>query len=323
MDQLQQAKQVIAIEIQALREVQSRLDHSFLAALKLLLDTVQRGRKILVTGIGKSGHIGHKIAATLSSTGAPSVVLDTVNAAHGDLGMATEGDALIALSYSGETEELVRILPFLKRLPIPIIALTGQPKSTLGSHATVILDVSVSQEACPLNLAPTSSTTAMLAIGDALAMVLLQARGFREEDFARFHPGGSLGKRLLLRVGDVMRPAASLALLPGTATVHEAIRAWNQKRTGAAVVVNKTGQLVGIFTHGDFVRRYEKEPEIGNCTLREVMTRRPVTVHVDKLAVEVLNLFETYRIDDLVVVDEKKRPVGLIDAQDLTKTKLI
>lgn len=323
MDVVAKARQVIEIEIQALRQMQRRLDGDFTRALELLLEAVQSGRKIIVTGVGKSGHIGHKIAATLTSTGAPSLVLDTVNAVHGDLGVVSEGDVLIALSYSGETEELIRVLPILSRIHVRIIALTGNTKSTLAQQAEAVLDVSVRKEACPLNLAPTSSTTAMLAVGDALAMVLLEKRGFKKEDFARFHPGGTLGKNLLLKVSEVMRPQSDLVILPQTARVHEALKLWNLKRVGAAVVTDKLGRVVGIFTHGDFVRCYESDPQVGLAALSTVMTAKPITVQVDKLAVEVLNIFQNYRIDDLVVVDEKRRPVGLVDAQDLTKHKLL
>jgi arabinose-5-phosphate isomerase len=323
MEIVAQAKQVIEIEIQALRQMQRRIDGDFTQAIALLLSALQRKNKIIVTGVGKSGHIGHKISATLSSTGAPSLVLDTVNAAHGDLGVVNEGDVLIALSYSGETEEMVRILPILRRMKIDIIALTGNLRSTLAKHSKAILDVSVRKEACPLNLAPTSSTTAMLAVGDALAMVLLEKRGFKKEDFARFHPGGTLGKNLLLKVSEVMRPKSDLAILSETSQVREALKLWNIKRAGAAVVTDKMGRVTGIFTHGDFVRGFEENPNIGSTTLKKVMTPKPITVRVDKLAVEVLNLFQNYRIDDLVVVDEKRRPVGLVDAQDLTKHKLL
>ncbi len=323
MDIVTKAKKVIEIEIQTLRQMQRRIDGDFTVAIGLLLNALAQRHKIIVTGVGKSGHIGHKISATLTSTGAPSVVLDTVNAVHGDLGVVTEGDVLIALSYSGETEEMVRILPVLRRMNVAIIALTGNLKSTLAKNSKAVLDVSVRKEACPLNLAPTSSTTAMLAVGDALAMVLLEKRGFKKEDFAKFHPGGTLGKNLLIKVCDVMRPKSDLVILPGTAQVRAALKLWNVKRAGAAVITDKLGRVIGIFTHGDFVRRFEQNPNIGTTTLEKVMTPKPITVRVDKLAVEVLNLFQNYRIDDLVVVDEKRRPVGLVDAQDLTKHKLL
>jgi len=323
MEAVAKARRVIEIEIQGMRHVQRKLGPSFPKAVKLLQEALLRGRKIVVSGVGKSGNIGQKIAATLNSTGAPAVALDLLNAVHGDLGLVSEGDVLILLSYSGETDELVRLLPTLARMDLKIIALTGRPQSTLGRQADALLDVKVPQEACPLTLCPTASTTAMLAVGDALAMVLLEARGFRTEDFARVHPGGNLGKNLLLKVADVMRPASSLAVLPKTAKVSDALKQWNLKRTGAVAVVDARGKLAGIFTHGDFIRRYEKNPNVGAEPLAKVMTARPVTVQVDKLAVEVLNLFQKNRIDDLVVVDEKHRPVGLVDAQDITKHRIV
>ena len=320
---LAKGRRVILIEATALKVVQQRLDESFSQAVEAMRQTIESGRKLIVTGIGKSGQVGAKIAATLSSTGASSVVLDAVNASHGDLGMIASGDLVLILSYSGETEEVARLLPSLKRIGARIVALTGNPKSTLASEADLHINVHVPREACPLNLAPTSSSTAMLAVGDALAMVLLEARGFKKDDFAIFHPGGTLGRNLLLKVQDVMRSADQMAILPGTATVNEALDLLSRKRSGAAAVVNSKGKLMGIYTHGDFTRGYRKDVNIGSAQLAKVMTARPITVRVDKMAVEVLNLFEANRIDDLVVVDRQHRPVGLVDAQDLARFKLI
>ncbi|SDU01721.1 arabinose-5-phosphate isomerase [Verrucomicrobium sp. GAS474] len=321
--EISQARRVFDIEIDGLRRVQKKIGRSFPAAVALLASAVENGRKIVVCGVGKSGNIGQKITATLSSTGCPAVMLDLLNAIHGDLGVVSEGDVMIVLSYSGETEELVRVLPIFARMEVHIIAITGRPKSTLARNADVVLDVGVPKEACPLKLAPTTSSTAQLVLGDALAMVLLEKRGFKKEEFARYHPGGSLGKNLLLKVSEVMRPAESLAILPGTALVRDALRQWNVKRTGAAVIVGKKRQVVGIFTHGDFIRRYETDPNIGNARLADVMTANPITVHVGKLAAEVLNVFQKNRIDDLVVVDDTNRPVGLVDAQDVTKHRIV
>jgi arabinose-5-phosphate isomerase len=320
---LVKGRRVIELETLALKAVQRRLDASFAEAVEAMREVVQSGHKIIVTGIGKSGQIGAKIAATLSSTGAPSVVLDAVNASHGDLGIIASGDLVLILSYSGETEEVSRLMPSLKRLGTRIVSLTGNPKSTLAREAEIHIDVHVPREACPLNLAPTSSSTATLAVGDALAMVLLEARGFKKEDFATFHPGGSIGRNLLLKVQDIMRPAEQMAILPGTATVNEALDLLAKRRSGAAAVVDARGRLMGIYTHGDFTRGYQKDVNIGQARLSEVMTARPVTVRVDKMAVEVLNLFEANRIDDLVVEDRQHRPVGLVDAQDLARFKLI
>lgn len=316
-------RKVIELEAAALRAVQLRLDDHFAMAVEAMKEVIDSGHKIIVTGIGKSGTIGAKIASTLSSTGAPSVVLDAVNASHGDLGMISQGDLVLILSYSGETEEVARLIPSLKRIGTRIVSLTGNHKSTLAREADIHIDVQVPREACPLNLAPTSSSTTTLAVGDALAMVLLEARGFKKEDFATFHPGGTLGRNLLLKVENIMRPEEQMAILPGTATVNEALDLLAKKRVGAAAVVDENGQLKGIYTHGDFTRGYQKDVHIGRAKLALEMTAKPITVRFDKLAVEVLNIFEAHRIDDLVVVDRQRRPVGLIDAQDLARFKLI
>ena len=316
-------KRVIELEAAALRAVHRRLDEHFARAVEAMRDVIQTGHKIIVTGVGKSGTIGEKISSTLSSTGASSVVLDAVNASHGDLGMVASGDLVLILSYSGETEEVARLIPSLKRIGTRIVALTGNAKSTLAREAEIHLDVQVPREACPLNLAPTSSSTAMLAVGDALAMVLLEARGFKKEDFATFHPGGTLGRTLLTKVEDIMRTRETIPILTGSATVNEALALIAQKRAGAIAVTDKAGRLIGIYTHGDFTRGYQKDVHIGRAKLADVMTAKPITVRFDKLAVEVLNLFEAHRIGDLIVVDRKGHPVGLVDAQDLAKVKLL
>ena len=316
-------RRVIELEASALRAVQLRLDEAFALAVEAMHEVIQAGHKIIVTGIGKSGVIGAKISSTLSSTGASSVVLDAVNASHGDLGMISNGDLVLILSYSGETEEVVRLIPSLKRIGTRIVALTGNPKSFLAREAEIHLDVQVPREACPLNLAPTSSSTAMLAVGDALAMVLLEARGFKKEDFASFHPGGTLGRNLLLKVEDIMRTREQMAILTGRSTVNEALDLIARRRAGAVAVTDKKGKLSGIYTHGDFTRGYQKDVHIGRARLADVMTPNPITVRVDKLAVEVLNLFEAHRIGDLIVVDRRNYPVGLVDAQDLAKVKLL
>ncbi len=323
MNYLSQAHKVFDIEIDSLRALKSRLDGDFSLAVDTILQTLQRKGKIIVVGVGKSGQVGEKIAATFTSTGATAVVLNALNAFHGDLGVVSKGDIVLALSYSGETEELLRILPNLKRSATKLIALTGQSQSTLALNADVHLDVSVKREACPLNLAPTSSTTSMLVLGDALAMVVLSARGFKKEDFAQFHPGGSLGRNLLLKVQDVMRSADSVVISRTTDTVGKALADMTAKRCGAAMVVNAKGQLAGIYTHGDFARSFQSNKDIGDARLRDVMIKNPVSVQIDKLAVEVLNIFEKHRIEDLVVLNRQKKPVGLIDVQDLTKLKLL
>jgi arabinose-5-phosphate isomerase len=319
---LKKAKRVLEIEIAGLQRVRRRLGASFLKAIQLMRQRLENGGKIIVTGIGKSGHIGHKITATFASTGTTAVTLDPVDAAHGDLGIVSPKDLVIVLSYSGNTDELLRVVPLLKRLGTPIVGITGNLRSPLAKQADVTLDVSVQQEACPLNLAPTSSTTAMLAMGDAIAMVLLESRGFRREDFARLHPGGTIGRDLLLKVSEIMRPRSAMPVCtPGT-PVAKALSQITKKRCGAAVVVDLRGKLLGIYTHGDFARSYQKDPEIGRRPLRSVMTKNPVTITVDSLAAKALHVFETHRIEDLIVLDAARRPVGLVDSQDLARFRL-
>jgi arabinose-5-phosphate isomerase len=323
VNSLQRARKVIDIEVGALLDLRKRLNGEFGQAVKLITETVKRHHKVIVIGVGKSGHIGEKIAATMTSTGAPAVVLDALNAMHGDLGVVAAGDVIIALSYSGETEELTRILPYIKRQKVTLIAMCGNPKSTLAANADVYLDAAIRCEACPLNLAPTSSTTVMLVLGDCLAMAVLDAQGFKKEDFARFHPGGSLGRNLLLKASDVMRPLHQVAVLKTTAKVSACLKEMIAKRCGATVAVNRQGKLEGIYTHGDFVRGYQDNKNIGSELLGKVMTKKPVSVRDSKLAVEVLKIFESHRIEDLIVLDQQNKPIGLIDVQDLTKLKLL
>ncbi len=323
MDSLERARRVLSIEINELQRLSERLDVSFLSAVELLKTAIGRQGKIVVLGVGKSGHIGEKIAATLTSTGAPAVVLDSLNALHGDLGVISDGDVILILSYSGETEELLRVLPALARFDVKKVSLTGNPTSTLAKASDVVLDVSVTQEACPHNLAPTSSTTVMLALGDALAMVLLEERGFTREDFARYHPAGQLGQSLLLKVRDIMRGGEEAAIVKTSDPVVDVLKTLTAKRAGAALVVNAEGQLAGIFTHGDFARRFPSDPQIGTRPVAEVMTPSPITIDADKLAVEVLMVLEHHRIDDLVVTDTQGNPLGVVDSQDLARLKLI
>ena len=323
MDTLGRARRVLSIETNELERLAGRLDRTFTDAVTLLRETVERRGKIVVLGVGKSGHIGGKIAATLTSTGAPAVVLDSLNALHGDLGVISDGDVILTLSYSGETEELIRVLPALARFDVKKIALTGNTASSLAKASDIVLDVSVSREACPHNLAPTSSTTVMLALGDALAMVLLEERGFSRDDFARFHPGGNLGRALLLKVRDIMRGGEDAAIVKATDTVLDVLKVLTAKRAGAALVTDSDGRLAGIFTHGDFARRFPSDPAIGTRPVGEVMTVNPVTIGADKLAAEVLLVLEQHRIDDLVVTDADGKPLGAVDSQDLSRLKLI
>ena len=323
MDFVLKAKRVFEIEIAGARQVADRLDGSFALAVETILHSVEAKGKIVVVGVGKSGHIGEKIAATLTSTGSPAVVLNSLNALHGDLGVVADGDVVVALSYSGETEELLNILPALARFDVRIVAITGNPKSFLAQNAHVHLDASVQEEACPLGLAPTSSTTAMLVLGDALAMVLLEARGFKREDFARYHPGGRLGRTLLLKVTQIMRSGEQIANLSPTSTVREVLHEMARRRAGCAILTGEDGALAGIFTHGDFGRHFENVPDLLERPVCQFMTARPITVGADKLAVEVLRILEKHPIDDLVVVDAANVPVGLVDSQDLARFRLV
>ena len=325
MDYLDKARRVIDLEISELRRLHERLDGpTFSRAVDLLLRCLENRGKIVVVGVGKSGHIGEKIAATLTSTGSTAVVLNSLNALHGDLGVISDGDAVLALSASGETDELVNLLPALLRFDISLIALTGRADSTLALASHARLDVSVTQEACPLNLAPTSSTTVMLALGDALAMVLLEARGFDKDDFAKFHPGGQLGRSLLLKARQIMRPRESMALVTPEQSICVVLEAIAKARAGAAVVVDGDGRLAGIFTHGDFARHFQTGPnDLGARPVAEFMTPRPVTIDGERLAVEILQTLEHARIDDLVVIDADRRPIGMVDTQDLTRLKLL
>ena len=323
MDFLASGRRVIELELAEVARLGARLDERFSSAIELLLKCMERRGKVIVCGVGKSGHIGEKIAATLTSTGCPAVVLNSLNALHGDLGVVCEGDVVLALSYSGETEELAKILPSLARLEVQIIALTGHAQSLLGQQARVVLEVKVEQEACPLNLAPTSSTTAMLVLGDALAMVLLEARGFTKDDFARYHPAGELGRALLLKVDGIMRGREHVPMVPPEMLVRDVLREMTQRRAGAAVAVDPEGRLLGIFTHGDFVRHYQADAAIGDHAVSTVLTKSPISIRGDRLAAEALHVLETHRVDDLVVVDDQQRPIGLIDSQDLARLRLV
>jgi arabinose-5-phosphate isomerase len=320
---LEKAQRVIALEMGELQRLLTRLDDSFEQAIELMLACVEGGGKIVVCGVGKSGHIGEKIAATLTSTGSQAVVLNSLNALHGDLGVVSDGDVILVLSYSGETDELVNVLPALSRFDVKIVSLTGNPSSFIALNSQVHLNVNVQQEACPLNLSPTSSTTVMLVLGDALAMVLLEARGFTRDDFARFHPGGRIGRTLLLKVHQIMRGAGQMALVPPEMPVRQVLHEMNLRRAGAAVAVDSHGKLVGVFTHGDFARHFETHPAIGDAAVAQFLTRSPITVRSDKLAIEVLHILEKHRIDDLVVLDENDRPVGVVDSQDLARFRLV
>ncbi len=322
MDLIEKARAVLGIEAAQLQRLADRLDSNFTRAIGVLEETLSSGRKIVVIGVGKSENIGKKFVATLNSTGATAVNLSCQNALHGDLGVLSEGDLIIALSYSGETAEMISLLPHVKKRASLIVAVTGAPGSTLAKHSDIVLDTHVEEEACPLQLAPTSSSTNMLGLCDALAMVLLEKRGFRAEDFAELHPGGSLGKHLLTRVSDIMRTGAAMATVPTKSLVQDAVLAMLECRAGAAIIVNPDDSLAGIFTHGDFVRGYQSNREIGDSTISSHMTTTPVTVQENDLAVEVIKILRENRIDDLIVLNDRMQVVGLVDVQDLSRQGL-
>ncbi len=316
------ARKVIDIEIEALNALSEHLDSKFSKAVDVIIEALANRNKIIVCGVGKSGNISYKIAATLNSTGTTAVVLNSQNAIHGDLGLISDGDVFLALSYSGETNELIEILPFIRRFNVKMICITGKLNSSLARHSDVTLLTPIEREACPLNLAPTSSSTSALVMGDALAMVLLEARGFTEKDFAKFHPGGSLGRALLTTVSDIMRTDEALAKLDLDSTVDAAISAMSKSRAGACVIVNPDATLAGVFTHGDFARAFNENDSVRGKQVAEFMTKDPITVQAASLAAEVISTIGKHRIDDLVVLDGDI-PVGLVDTQDFARLKLV
>jgi len=323
MNHLGQARNVFDIELAALKTARAQLDNKFNHAVETIVETLRQRGKIVVVGIGKSGNVGQKIAATLTSTGSTSVVLNSVDALHGDVGVVNDGDAILALSYSGESEELLNLLPALKRFSVKIISITGGLKSSLARHSDVVLNVKVPKEACPFNLAPTASTTAMLVMGDALAMAVLQARGFKQSDFARLHPSGAIGRAMLLRVGDIMRSGGRNAVAGENLPVEDALLVMTRAKSGSLSVVNARGKLTGVFTDGDFRRYMATNKNLLAQPLKKVMTRKPICINESALAVEALKIFNERNIDDLIVVNAKREPVGLVDSQDLPKLKIM
>ena len=317
---LELGRRVLEIEAEAVRTLARRLDTSFLAAINLVMAC--RGR-VVVSGIGKSGHIARKIASTMASTGTPAFFVHAAEANHGDLGMVRPEDVFIAISHSGESAELLAIVPMLKRQGAKLIAITGQVGSTLAREADVHLDASVTQEACPLNLSPTASTTAALALGDALAVALLDARGFSEADFARSHPGGALGRRLLTRVSDVMRQGADVPTVPLNATLPEAILEITRKRMGMTAVVDSSARVAGIFTDGDLRRTVEKVSDLKTARIAEVMTTKPRVIGAQALAAEAVELMERHMINQLLVVDDDGVLSGALDMHDLFRAKVV
>ena len=312
--------EVIRTEIDALRGLLPRIDEDFVRACELIL---ARPGRVIVTGMGKSGHVGHKVASTLASAGTPAFFVHPGEASHGDLGMVTREDTVIAFSNSGETDEILAIVPHIKRIGVPLIALTGNPSSRLAQDADVNIDVSVAREACPLGLAPTASTTAALAMGDAIAIALLEARDFGAEDFARSHPGGRLGRRLLLRVKDLMHTGGAMPLVGPDTPASDALLEMTAKSLGMTSVVDPGGRLLGVFTDGDLRRALDGGVDLRETPIRKVMTPSGVTVSPETLAAECLNVLEKRKITALVVVDEDHRQIGVLHLHDLLRAGVL
>ena len=326
--QIRRAKEVFDIEIAGLKRTRDSLGPSFTDAVKLMLDVTEAGGLVVITGVGKNLHVAEKMSAIFSSTGTRSFVLNPVQAMHGDLGMVSRRDVLIALSFSGESEEVLRLIPAIRRHGLKVIALTGNGKSTLAKVSDIHIEIPCGKEACPFGMAPTNSVTATLAMGDALAMVMIDARKFSIEDYAGNHPAGAIGRALVLKVSDIMRTGEALALVKPTATVMDAALAMTASHGGSAIVVDRAGKLKGIFTDGDFRRVMAQggetpSPRILATPVAKVMTKSPSFVHSDAYAADLLKVFECKRIDDLPVCDRKGRVVGIVDLQDLPKMKVL
>ena len=320
---ISRANEVFDIECEGIAAVRSKLDESFVKLVDYCSETIDRGGKLVITGVGKSGYIGKKMAATLSSVGNPSVFMHPVEARHGDLGLLQKDDLLIAISYSGETEELLAVLPPAKRLGVPLIAIAASKESSLGKISDFTFEMPVPREACPFNLAPTTSTTALLVLGDALSMVLLDQRGFTKSDYGRRHPGGAIGRMVTMSARDVMRKPEDSALVESSTTVRETLYKMSHARTGAAIVVDSENNLLGIFTDGDFRRRAADDDDVLKRCMKDVMTVNPVTVNIDAMVAEVIKIVEKRRIDDLVVIGNDGKVAGFIDIQDLPGLKIM
>lgn len=318
-----QGKKVVEIELNAITALTYRIAKDFAHACELLLHCIQMKGRIVVIGMGKSGHISRKIAATLSSTGSPSIFVHPAEASHGDMGMITENDTVIAVSNSGETEEILTILPLIKRLGVPLITLTGNPHSTLATCANANLDVSVEKEACALGLAPTSSTTATLVMGDALAVALLDARGFSSEDYARSHPGGRLGRRLLLRIDDIMHTGSNIPVVSHHATVKEALIEMTRCSLGMTAIVDEQEKQIGLFTDGDLRRAFDRNIDIRSTCITTVMTEGGKVVEKGLLAAEALRIMETSKINGLFVVDKERKLLGALNMHDLLRANVL
>jgi len=320
---LGRAREVLTIEMEAIAEIRDGLGDEFVQLTHLCRQTLDAGGKLVISGVGKSGHVGHKIAASLSSTGSRAAFLHPVEAMHGDLGVLAEGDLFLALSYSGETDELLDVLPAVSRLGVRIVGITGGLESRLAQWSDLIVPMVVHREACPFNLAPTATTTALLALGDALAMVLLDISGFAEKDYAKLHPSGAIGRSVTLRVSDLMRVDDRFPRVGPEVAVRDALLEMTRARSGSVAVVGDDGRLLGIFTDGDFRRHVMADTKVLESAVRDVMTPNPVTVFATDMAVELLNILEQRRIDDIIAVDAQGRAVGLVDIQDLPRFKVM
>lgn len=320
---LERAREVIDIELSGVKKVRDELGTPFVALVRKCLDILHRGGKLVLCGVGKSGHISKKLAATLASTGARAVFMHPVEAMHGDLGIVSPQDLLLAVSYSGETDELLRVLPAVKRMAVPIVAITGKTDSRLAEFSDMVVPMPVEREACPFNLAPTTTTTALLALGDALAMVLLDCQDFQLSDYAMNHPAGAIGRTITLTVRDCMRTGEHCASVhPGT-SVRDALLAMTKARDGAVAIVDDADKLLGIFTDGDFRRAMTANDNILHAPIEGVMTPNPISINQKQMAVEILKLLERKKIDDVTVVDDNGRFVGMVDIQDLPKFKVM
>lgn len=320
---LDDARNVFNIEIDGIRQVMNQLDGEFIKLVQTCLDIFANGGKIVVSGVGKSGHIGQKISATLASTGSPSVFMHPVEALHGDLGILQKKDLLLALSYSGETDELLAILPSAKRIGVPVASITGDCSSELAEISDITVEMAVNREACPFNLAPTTTAAALLTTGDALAVVLLRQKGFTKEDYGRLHPGGAIGRSVTMKVSDIMRTDERLAIVNKDELIKNILVKMTGARSGSAIVVDDNMQLLGIFTDGDFRRHIDKSTEVLELPVGKIMTKNPASIKADALAVEILKLVEKKHIDDIIALDKDEKVVGLVDIQDLPGLKLL
>ena len=323
MNLQKRAKEVVDIEIAGMKKVRDQIDGNFSTAIEWIVQAIDNGGKVIVTGVGKNFHIGQKMVATFTSTGTPAALLHPIEAMHGDFGVVTEKDVVLAMSYSGGSDELIALLPALKRRGVKIIGMTGEADSPLAEQSDLVLPIRVDKEACPFGMAPTTSTTVTLALGDALAIVLLESRGFKMEDYAKLHPGGAIGRTLLLRVSDVMRTGDRLAKVPSGAKVKDAVMAMTGARSGCVAILDSDEKLLGIFTDGDLRRHLMDTPDITEEPIDSIMTADPITLTPDQLAVDILKIYEDRNIDDLVVVDDAGRVAGTVDIQDLPKLKIL